>query len=221
MNENLSNEKRIVSVIALLAIAIALFFAYDTYISEKGKAWNVFQDYLTASREHDLERMKTLAHHLSSVCEDSPESDDCKTRMDTVALIGGEFNKSNFKNVWSDEKQLVLVTNWDEQDTEDTIIRMRQIIYFLKSEGEIKLVAFKPWQGTFMVKDKENPRPVEELQSMIKTYTDDLDFDGMDDYLEECLSDSQEETCIKTDPKLRDSDGDGFWDGVQAQFEAK
>lgn len=49
-------------------------------------------------------------------------------------------------------------------------------------------------------------------------YTEDKDEDGMEDYLEECLSSSQDETCIKSDTNNKDGDGDGFWDGIEALF---
>ena len=209
----MKKENKIIASLLLLAVIVAGFTAYQTYLTEKGKAWTVFQNYIAASRDHDLETMQKLSHKLSDVCAADSESQDCIDRMNTVYAIASEFNRSDFK-IWSDDKQIVLVTPWHEEDTEDTVLRMRKIIYFLKEDGAIKLLAFKPWQGTFLVKDKENPRPAEELRNNIIEYTKDNDNDGIDDYLEGCRSSSQDETCVQTDPTLRDTDGDGYWDGL-------
>ena len=55
----------------------------------------------------------------------------------------------------------------------------------------------------------------EELENRLVRFTEDKDFDGKEDYLEECLSGTQTENCTKTDPKIRDTDQDGLWDGIE------
>lgn len=208
------NRNKIIASLALVVILIIAFIAYQNYLTEKGRAWKVFQNYITASRDHNRETMQELSYKLSDVCAADFESQECIDRMNTVYNIASEFERADFE-VWSDDKQIVLVTPWREEDTGKTILRMRQIIYFLKEGGSIKLLAFKPWQGTFMVKNVENPRPIEELQNKLIEYTDDTDNDGIDDYLEGCRSSSQNETCVQTDPTVRDTDGDGYWDGLE------
>ena len=46
-------------------------------------------------------------------------------------------------------------------------------------------------------------------------YTEDKDEDGIADYDEECLSSKERDICNKTSPKIRDTNGNGLWDGIE------
>ena len=56
----------------------------------------------------------------------------------------------------------------------------------------------------------------EEVDTRLIIYTEDKDKDGIADYIEECIPADIKDTCVPTNPKIRDTDGDGLWDGVEA-----
>ncbi|MEK7117870.1 MAG: hypothetical protein AAB861_03805, partial [Patescibacteria group bacterium] len=100
------------------------------------------------------------------------------------------------------------------EENENLVGLSKAIIYFIINEnGKIKLLKFNDSIG--MSISKEN-RSMEEINNYLNKVMADDDQDGMLDDVEQCFG--QEKLCIKTDPQNRDSDGDGFWDGVQAQF---
>jgi hypothetical protein len=101
------------------------------------------------------------------------------------------------------------------EENEQMISKTRGIIYFVIDKGAIKLLSFNPSKGAVVMKSTASK---EELNDRLTRYTEDKDEDGKEDYLEECLSTSQEEGCVKTDTTKRDTNGDGFWDGIEALF---
>jgi len=91
--------------------------------------------------------------------------------------------------------------------------RHRAIIFFVKDNESLKLLSFSPFKGATVSKGVASR---EEIDDRLIIYTEDKDEDGIADYDEECLSPKEGEVCVKTNPKIRDTDGDGLWDGVQA-----
>ena len=167
------NKKNIAIFIILIVAIIGGYYVYSNYISAKGRAWNALQDYLNAARSHDLERLATLSHQLSEACKEPVATDDCNTRMDTVYNFGSPFKRENFVHTWSDPHQIILASDWVLEETEELSARTRSIIYFTVQDGQIKLLSFKPAQGTFIVKDKERPMPEAELLPKLIEYTED------------------------------------------------
>src|SRR3989344_2820338 len=164
------NKKNIAIFIILIVAIIGGYYVYSNYISAKGRAWNALQDYLNAARSHDLERLATLSHQLSEACKEPVATDDCNTRMDTVYNFGSPFKRENFVHTWSDPHQIILASDWVLEETEELSARTRSIIYFTVQDGQIKLLSFKPAQGTFIVKDKERPMPEAELLPKLIEY---------------------------------------------------
>jgi hypothetical protein len=145
--------------------------------------------------------------------------------MDNVYSIGSSLKKEYFTYTWSDNKQIVLATDWSIGTEGDFATRMRAIIYFvIDQSGNIKLLSFKPAQGTFISKyDKDaSGNPVKlsdkELNDRLIKFTEDKDQDGIEDFIETCSGISDTSACIKTDPTKRDTNGNGFWDGLEAIF---
>ena len=180
----------------------------------KDVTWALFQKYLSYNKSQNLEGVKSIVYKVASVCNDLKTTIDCKARMNLAYLYGSILKKEDFTNVWSDEKQTILSTDFKIQEDENVIGRSRSIIYFIKDEaGNLKMLSFNPFKGT--VTDKSTASK-EELNYRIIRYTEDNDKDGIADYDEECLAVKEGEVCTKTNPKIRDTDGDGFWDGVEA-----
>jgi len=134
--------------------------------------------------------------------------------MDMAYSYGSALKKADFTNVWSDSKQTILATNFKINEDDTAIGRNRAIIFFVKnSSGDLVLLSFSPFQGTVLQKASSTRQ---DLLNKLTTYTEDTDEDGIANYEEECLAPYDSPTCIKTNPNLRDTDGNGFWDGVQA-----
>lgn len=188
---------------------------FDAKQSPKDQAWYLFQKYLAYNKQKNLAGVKSVVYKLSPLCESPDTVIDCEARMGSAYSYGNPLNKKDFVNVWSDEKQIILSTNFWTEDSDDmgVIGRFRSIIYFIKDEnGNLKLLSFSPTKGGATEKGTAGE---EELSYRIIRYTEDNDQDGIEDYTEECLAVKEGQTCLKTDPTIRDTDNDGFWDGVE------
>ncbi|KKP56018.1 MAG: hypothetical protein UR80_C0012G0002 [Parcubacteria group bacterium GW2011_GWB1_35_5] len=194
------------------------FFNTDTVIpsesnNPKDIAWTAFQKYLKYNKEQNLEGVKSVVYKVAPICEDLKDIIDCKARMSSAYAYGGALEKKDFVNIWSDEKQIILATNFKIQEDDSILGRHRAIIFFVKDNESLKLLSFSPFKGATVSKGVASR---EEIDDRLIIYTEDKDEDGIADYDEECLSPKEGEVCVKTNPKIRDTDGDGLWDGVQA-----
>ena len=179
--------------------------------SPKDIAWATFQQYLKYNRDNDLEGVKSIVYKIAPICEDLKDIIDCKARMSSAYAYGKDLNKNDFVNVWSDDKQIILSTNFKIEEDKNFLGRNRAIIYFIRDAEGLKLLSFSPFKGIVISKGEASRK---ELDDRIIIFTEDRDQDGIADYSEECL-DTKKETCTKTDPKVRDTDGDGLWDGTE------
>jgi hypothetical protein len=181
----------------------------------KDVAWAVFQKYLAYNKNLDLESVKSVVYKVASVCEDPKTTIDCQSRMNSAYQFGNALKKEDFVNIWSDKNQTILSTDFHVEEDDVSIGRFRSIIFFIKDEsGNFKLLSFSPFKGAAASKDTTASR--KEIDDRLVTYTEDNDQDGIADYDEECLAVKEGQTCVKTNQKLRDTNGDGLWDGVEA-----
>ncbi|NLE07492.1 MAG: hypothetical protein GX627_02705 [Parcubacteria group bacterium] len=217
----MKNLKKILLAMVIVVGLVAIFFMPRfKNVDNQDMAWQVFQKYLSYNKIQDLEGVKNIVYKVSPVCENEETLADCKTRMSNAYAYGSALKKEDFVNVWSDEKQIILATDfWTESiPALDQYGRFRSLIFLIKDDdGEWKLLSFSPTAGGVTAKGSATE---EEINERIVRYTEDNDQDGRPDYEEECLSVKEGQVCIATDPKLRDTDGDGFWDGVQVLIEA-
>ncbi len=190
----------------------------EGFVSLRDQAWAVLTRYLDFAKKRDIKNLSLLSYQLTPACKNYNESEqnknDCNARMDTATAFGADLKKADFMTVWNDSKQIILVTDFKNIDSEEAISRTRGIVYFvIDANGEIKFLSFSPAKGATVMKSSASK---EELETRLVRYTEDKDEDGKEDYLEECLSTSQDSSCQKTDPKIRDTDSDGLWDGIEA-----
>lgn len=205
--------KKLLLTIIALTILCATFY-YIEQKSPRGIAWRAFEKYLEANKAKDLETLKTLVYKVAPVCEDPETLADCKSRMNLAYEYGVALKKKSFTNVWEDQKQLILTTDFWTEENETAFGRFRSIIFFIKTEsGELKLVSFSPFKGARLSKGEAS---IEELTDRAIRYTEDNDMDGLADYDEECLDEKTKATCTKTDIRSRDTDQDGLWDSLEA-----
>ena len=180
----------------------------------KEVAWNLFQKYLNFNKAKNKEGVKSVVYKIAAVCEDPKTTIDCEGRMGAAYEYGITLKKEKFVHIWEDEAQLVLSTDFWVEENDQALGRFRSIIFFVKDgEGTLKLLSFSPTKGGATTKGEASKQ---ELDARILRWTEDNDQDGIADYNEECLSVSEGQVCNKTNPKLRDTDGDGLWDGVEA-----
>lgn len=182
----------------------------------KDVAWTLFEKYIAFNKTKNIEGVRSTVYKIAAVCEDPKTRIDCEARMGAAYSYGRELQKQDFKNVWSDERQTILATDFWIEDSEQmgVIGRFRSIIFFVKNEkGELRLLSFSPTKGGATSRGEASQQ---ELEDRIIRWSEDKDEDGIADYDEECLGAKEGQTCTKTNPKLRDSDGNGFWDGIQA-----
>lgn len=181
----------------------------------KTLAWTLFQKYLGYNKDQNLEGVRSTVYKVAAVCNDPKTLIDCKARMGAAYSYGVALKKEDFTNIWSDEKQIILSTDFEVKEDDVSIGRTRSIIFFIKDEtGNLRMLSFSPAKGAVATKDTTASR--QEIDDRLIIYTEDKDQDGIADYQEQCLGVAPEEACVKTDPKLHDTNGDGFWDGVEA-----
>lgn len=182
-------------------------------------AWTVFENYLNFAKIQDLAGIKSLSHQLSSACSDANTIDDCNILMENAYFFGKDMREKDFVNIWSDNKQIILSTDFKRQEIGTTTVAYtRGIIYFTKDlKNNIKLLTFNPEDGVAINRDKIVP---EQLEARLINMTIDSDRDGLPDTVETCAGFAVEANCPNkvTNPNKRDTNGDGWWDGVEIFF---
>lgn len=161
--------KRNIAVIVGLVVVVGLFFVYGKSVvhpSSTGEslslpslpsaklpsldnvftttsAWGVFQDYLKAAHRHDIITVKSLSYQLSETCANPEKKADCEVLMDGVYTIAHTFVQTDFVNVASDDKQIIMSTNYmdigagAENET-------KVVLFFVKDEtGGPKVLSIK------------------------------------------------------------------------------
>ncbi len=180
----------------------------------KEMAWAIFQKYLGYNKDKNLDAVKSIVYKVNVVCESAVATDECKNRMDMAYAYGSALKKADFTNVWSDSKQTILSTDFKIDENDMAIGRNRAIMFFVKNNtSNLVLLSFSPFKG-YVLEKASTTR--EELLSKLTDTTKDTDKDGIADYEEQCIFPYDVSTCIKTNPDLRDTDANGYWDGVQA-----
>lgn len=208
----------LIGLVVLVIVGLVIFKAPRSnppQVSEPelaDKAWATFQSYLAAAEAHDLDALKPLAYQLSSACSDDKRADECYKLMDQVVEIGKEYKREEFTQVFHDDKQVVLATDRHYEESDVVKASARRLIFLTReNDNDMKILFFTlPMQLTFTYKEGRTP---EEIDARLSQMTIDTDADLADDEVENCTD--QDEKCVKTDPNNRDTDGDGWWDGIE------
>ncbi|MHB0978057.1 MAG: hypothetical protein ACYC1K_01445 [Minisyncoccota bacterium] len=182
-------------------------------------SWKIFQNYLAFAKTHNLDGIKSLSYQLSPTCADATKTEDCNALMDSAYFFGKDMNEKDFVNIWSDSKQIILSTDFKRQDFGTTTAAyIRGIIYFVRdAQGNSKILYFSPEDGAAVNRTKIAP---DQLEARLVNMTKDIDQDGLPDTVETCAGYAVEANCPNkiTNPNKRDTNGDGFWDGVESFF---
>ncbi|TAL48767.1 hypothetical protein EPN83_03130 [Patescibacteria group bacterium] len=185
--------------------------------ASKDRAWQTLQEYLTRARAHDIAGLKELSYQQSAACADPEKKEACFGLMDDVVELGKLMKENDYVHVWEDGKQIILATAPVRNDSGGSPAVFRGFIYFVKGPSNVlKILYFDPAQGWFYTGGQTDPDFVNRrLNSMVL----DTDQDGLTDEQELCTgSYLNESDCTHTDQAVRDTDGDGWWDGVEFYF---
>lgn len=147
---------------------------------------------------------------------------DQKSQFDSIAPYlytqSLSLDKNNYVNKWQDDKQAIYSTNPQKNDDAEVYGYKQGIIMFINENGSWKVLLDSPERGWNVVKKGTNETATQiekELQAMML----DSDKDGLTDREETCTGAQQyDPKCIKTDPNKRDTNGNGWWDGIEANM---
>lgn len=180
-------------------------------------AWTVFSEYLSAAKAHDINKLKEFSRELSSTCSDPTKTKECNLLMDDVATVGATLHEEDFTHILFDDKQIILSTDFKKEDYSQLRGYAHSVIYFTRDGlGNPLVTGFGPTQGRYLAK---LPNQAEaELEAALAERLIDADKDGISDFVESCLEVEKDKTCTKTDPTRRDTDGNGYWDGIEYFF---
>lgn len=202
-------------------------------------AWGVYEEYISITQEiisnrnpWDLSKLEAVSYRTgvqdyNAFMKNCPEEfemseAECEEMfwsmlesLKNLITKDGKLKKSDFKHTEENEKQVILSTDLkpDEDGGYSKIF-----LYFVKDEkGKVLLL---------MVSGRGFPGEGEELEAETK----DSDKDGLTDKEESEIILSKEMCdragfdkwdmeCVITDPNLKDTDGDGWWDGIEVEAE--
>ncbi len=183
----------------------------------KDSAWNVFEQYLSDLKAHNLTDLKTITYKLSGTCTDSTKTAECFGLMDKAYNAIKDFSKDEFIQVSFDSKQIILSTDFRTIQDGNARILIREIIYFYRdSASNPKVIAYTlPFEQTFITIDFSQKLATSTIDSRLNDRVKDTDGDYLPDEIENCAFAEASSSCIKTNPNKKDSKGDGWWDGVR------
>jgi hypothetical protein len=175
--------------------------------------WGIFQGYLERLQIHDVEGANVLARKPLEweLCMDQGSEGACQEMLDLAYREGAGVERRDLVDVWADENQLIMGANpvaspEGEGESPPTRYSKIALMFLRNAEGEIKFLML---QSTSWV---ENSSEVQGPQ--ISSRLIDSDQDGLSDYDENCTQ--NDPPCEQpTDPLKRDTDGDGYWDGIE------
>jgi hypothetical protein len=185
-------------------------------VPEAQAAWAALGSYMNALKIHDIQALEQVTYKLSSACADPKQVATCNARMDHALEIANSFKKEDFKNIWFDDRQMILSTDWHTEESDIAIGEAREAIYFVRDvNGDPKVLYFtQPEEIVYSFIDPKQTKS--ELTSRLKTRITDSDKDGLSDEVETCTYESADpKTCVKTDPEMPDTDGNGWWDSFE------
>lgn len=175
-------------------------------------AWDIFQEYIAGIKAHDLDRVNKVVYEKidpNTYCKDMGlGSDACLSMIwsviDVMSESAGRQKEVDFINKSEDKNQIIMATNvFPDGDKGQT----KNYIYFVKSpEGKTLVLGYVTHSWDFS-------------GSELIAATKDSDGDGLTDQDEKCVYGDKGQFnkpyCTKTNPNLKDTDGDGWWDGTE------
>lgn len=190
----------------------------ETPLGASAVAWTVLQDYFTAVKARDLEAINSMVYRRLDPKNCGLDEDMCLSLIwsmtDSYVKEAQTFKKGEFANVSEDSNQVIMSTDLyakvktggtsSTQAMPDSGGLSKTFAYFvIDSEGNVFLLscATRSWY----LNSGESA-----------AITSDADGDGLTDADETCSGTKQaDKNCVGTNPTLKDTDGDGWWDSIE------
>ncbi|MBC7982101.1 hypothetical protein H7X65_03430 [Candidatus Parcubacteria bacterium] len=188
----------------------------NTAVFASTDPWAVFNKQKEYGQAKDFAGYMSLSYNQYPACASKAE---CDMMFQIVNAITDSINQKEYVNKWEDSKQIILSTNIKKIDTAAEKSYTKEYLFFVKdSNGNVKVLGNSS-SGLHISKSGSNSTS-EAQTAELELSVADTDQDGVSDIKEKCEGASKyDKTCKKTDPTKRDTDGDGWWDGVEARFE--
>jgi|GEM_PF-1079287 hypothetical protein len=183
----------------------------DSSVPTDEQLWAVFDNLVEVAKSGDIAKYVDLTNDRSVL---SWEESQFKEYITWFYEENKDFVKSDFDIRWKDNKQAIFSTGPVKDlitDPNGDQYVERQII-FAKIDSS--------WEFLGSSYDSFGFSPsvslsAQEKQKEVQDRFLDSDKDGVRDQEEVCGGSLQyKSSCVKTDPTKRDTDGDGWWDGV-------
>ncbi len=169
--------------------------------------WAAFENYRTFVKEGDASKQTPYVQYSSDVCTTKAA---CATLYTSIQNI----NKASYSNKWEDSRQIVYSTQIQRSDTPSLKTFTIKYAFFLRdAKGGVKFLGFK--ENSRSVTKVNTDATDSKLSADLELAMADLDKDAQLDSVEKCEGDA---SCVRTDPTKRDTDGDGYWDGVESKI---
>ncbi len=174
------------------------------------RAWRIYSRQFIAIEDQDTGKFDSLFYFLS-IDKKGSIQDNIQMCQKQMGLSEGECWEALKKNMveWKEKDDFVKTFTMVQEDS-------RQIV--LVGETQPTEDTFRQ-NYLFFVKDPQNQ---EKIYILMSSYTahggipekiQDSDNDGYGDEQETCSRSMP--GCVKTDPNLKDTDGDGWWDSIE------
>lgn len=178
--------------------------------------WKIFSQYLDFAKAQDRDNLKKVSYQLSQSCASTPITSECKSKMSAVYEAGKAITRNDFAEIWSDQRQAIVSSEAKKIEDSQSVGYQKSVIVFARnSQGQFGILAIDP-QRSWLVK-KNATTTNESLYKRVSDSMIDTDKDGVTDDFEKCIFPDSLlilSECKKTDPVKRDTNGDGWWDGV-------
>ncbi|MDO8565494.1 MAG: hypothetical protein Q7R67_02655 [bacterium] len=111
--------------------------------SVRNIAWDTWEKYLEAAKNHDLATVKSLSHQMSATCQDPAQEAECFYLMNSVYSFGSTFKRNDFTRIFADERQIVMMTDY-EMSPEVGTQSIQVVLFFTKTpDGTPKVLGMR------------------------------------------------------------------------------
>lgn len=109
------------------------------------EAFDTFKRYIAFAGQRNIEGVKSLSHQVSGACSDPDRLPECEGLMDSVYYFGQVFKEDDFKHVFYDDRQIVMLTDFiklDHPDFGDSPVKLA--LFFTRLEdGSPRVLGIK------------------------------------------------------------------------------
>jgi|GEM_PF-1696208 hypothetical protein len=175
--------------------------------------WVAFEGVSLALKNKDIALYNTYSYKQTVPGEEAR----FVNAADLAYEASANTKKGDYVNRWQDERQAIYSTKPMKRDAAETYRYVQDTIYFIKVGDQWKELVMSGHSWNISKKDT-NQTDVQ-IEQSLQAMMLDSDRDGLTDQEETCMGSNEfNQKCVKTNPNKIDTDGDGWWDGVQVKM---